>query len=186
MTREDASGLIDELFGTWGPVLLRFALRRIGSRPTAEDLVQDAFLVLYRELRRGKTIENPKAWTLSVVRRQLARQFRDLMRHGEQHASDQAMEKLAGAAEIEAPVDSWIGRLAGLSSGLSGREEEVLLLRLESMKYREIGEQLGISPKSVATLLARALRKLERAAKSMAAGADPGTRKDAHVPKTLQ
>jgi RNA polymerase sigma factor (sigma-70 family) len=46
---------------------------------------------------------------------------------------------------------------------LSVREQEVLLLRLESMKYREIAAALGISINSVNTLLARALTKLQTA-----------------------
>ena len=46
---------------------------------------------------------------------------------------------------------------------LTVREEEVVLLRLQSLKYREIASQLGISDKSVCTLLARALKKLQAA-----------------------
>jgi RNA polymerase sigma factor (sigma-70 family) len=48
--------------------------------------------------------------------------------------------------------------IRSLLSVLSPREEEVLLLRLESLKYREIASQLGISMNSVNTLLARALQ----------------------------
>ena len=50
-----------------------------------------------------------------------------------------------------------------LHEQLDELEEEVLLLRLETLKYREIAEQLGISINSVNTLLARALRKLQEA-----------------------
>ena len=53
--------------------------------------------------------------------------------------------------------------IRNLLSVLSPREEEVLLLRLEALKYREIAEQLGIGMNSVNTLLARALRKLQHA-----------------------
>jgi RNA polymerase sigma factor (sigma-70 family) len=51
--------------------------------------------------------------------------------------------------------------IRGLLSVLSPREEEVLLLRLEALKYREIADQLGISMNSVNALLARALRKIQ-------------------------
>jgi len=64
----------------------------------------------------------------------------------------------------EGPTDlSLLGDIRSLLSLLSPREEEVLLLRLEAFKYREIAEQLGISMNSVNTLLARALRKLQQA-----------------------
>ena len=63
------------------------------------------------------------------------------------------------------------GKVPGLVAQHSGRireqitrrEEEVLLLRLKALKYRRIAAQLGISPNSVKTLLARALRKMQRA-----------------------
>jgi len=38
------------------------------------------------------------------------------------------------------------------------------------MKYREIGQQLGISSKSVCTLLARAIRKLQALTQSRSSG----------------
>ena len=40
----------------------------------AEDVVQDALLQLYAELRSGHFIENPRAWAVIVVRRQAAKQ----------------------------------------------------------------------------------------------------------------
>jgi RNA polymerase sigma factor (sigma-70 family) len=68
--------------------------------------------------------------------------------------------EIAGDAvnELSSIVD-----IRNFLSVLSPREEEVLLLRLEALKYREIAEQLGISMNSVNSLLARALRKLQQA-----------------------
>jgi len=68
--------------------------------------------------------------------------------------------QIAGAATTEL---TRFGDIRSLLALLSPREEEVLLLRLEALKYREIAEQLGISMNSVNTLLARALHKLQQA-----------------------
>jgi RNA polymerase sigma-70 factor (ECF subfamily) len=68
--------------------------------------------------------------------------------------------ELAGETVTEL---SRLADIRSLLSVLSPREEEVLLLRLEALKYREIAEQLGISMNSVNTLLARSLRKLQEA-----------------------
>jgi RNA polymerase sigma factor (sigma-70 family) len=65
---------------------------------------------------------------------------------------------------------------------LSRREEEVLLLRLEAMKYREIADQLGISMNSVNTILARALQKLRKVAARHSATESVG----AHEKKTVR
>jgi RNA polymerase sigma factor (sigma-70 family) len=56
-----------------------------------------------------------------------------------------------------------VDSVSELLSVLSRREEEVLLLRLSALKYREIAERLGISGNSVNTLLARAIKKLQKA-----------------------
>jgi len=48
-------------------------------------------------------------------------------------------------------------------TSLTPREQEVVLLRLSSLKYREIGARLNISAKTVSVLLTRAVRKLRQA-----------------------
>ena len=79
-------------------------------------------------------------------------------------APHEPLDELQLVREPMAPVSSFAD-IRSLLSVLSPREEEVLLLRLEALKYREIAEQLGISMNSVNTLLARALRKLQGANK---------------------
>lgn len=56
--------------------------------------------------------------------------------------------------------DDDIGRLLSL---LTPRETEVLLLRLEGLKYHEIAGELDISLNTVGTLLVRSMRKLREA-----------------------
>ncbi len=58
-----------------------------------------------------------------------------------------------------------VNDLERLFGVLTTREQEVMLLRLASLKYRQIAERLDISPSAVNTLLARAIRKLRRAAR---------------------
>ena len=131
-------------FGPWGKYDL------------AEDLVQDVFTQLYQALRSGKDIEHPKAWTMCVLRRAVNRGLQERFRFDQLDELDLVRERPEELADV-----SIIQNLLYL---LSRREEEVLLLRLEAMKYREIADHLGISMNSVNTLLARALRKLQKAA----------------------
>jgi RNA polymerase sigma-70 factor (ECF subfamily) len=164
MEKNKATELVDDLFNSWSPFLARYALRVMRSSAVADDVVQEAFLALYRDLRAGKRIENPKAWTLGAVRNQIRKQIR----YWHQHSED-----LVGADNLDllAAEPRWPDISAGeddpgpIPTGvLTIREEEVVLLRLQSFKYREIASQLGISDKSVCTLLARALKKLQAAA----------------------
>lgn len=86
-----------------------------------------------------------------------------------------------GAAE-DRPDEIQLGDYVAV---LSKREEEVLMLRLSSLKYREIGEELGITTRAVSTLLARALAKLQMAVKRKQAE-QIHSRTNREIPKTLQ
>ena len=66
---------------------------------------------------------------------------------------------------------------------LSPRESEVMLLRMQSLKYVEIAESLKISPNSVNRLLARAIGKMRawRGLQESSAGAGRRKAKKGHV-----
>jgi RNA polymerase sigma-70 factor (ECF subfamily) len=160
MTREEASRLVEPLFENWGPALVRYAARATGHLELAEDLVQEAFMALYSKVRGGAEIHNPKGWTLRVVRNQILKQKRTLSRRLEDCWNPGDLDSIPVA---DAPASFEREDVVGLFVVLTQREEEVILLRLESFKYREIAAELGISEKSVCTLLARALRKLQQA-----------------------
>jgi RNA polymerase sigma factor (sigma-70 family) len=152
---QNATALVTELFSSWYLFLVRYALRDTGSFDMAEDLAQETFYELYKSLRSGKTIDYPKAWTLCVLKREMNRRLKDRSRYDPLDEMD-----FAGGVTPEFSV---VDDLQSLLHVLTRREGEVLLLRLESLKYREIADQLGISINSVNTLLSRALKKLQLA-----------------------
>ena len=162
MNRAQATELINGLFDGWYPALLRHACRMTGSVELAEDLVQETFLYLYRDLAIGKKIEYPKAWCLCVLRREMTRH---LQQHPRRHAFP-LPDDLDGfaAGHVEPDYAGFLFHdVLRFFNRLSEREEQVLLLRMESLKYSEIAAHLGITSNSVSTLLARALRKLQAA-----------------------
>jgi len=189
VNRAEADQLINSLFEDWYASLVRYATRAGGSLAVAQDVVQESFLVLYRELLQGRKIENPRGWTLCVVRRELVRRYREQARHG---GPFQPLSGLADLADRRAEdrLPEWQDDdVTRLFRVLTRREEEVLLLRLKSLKYRQIAAQLGISANSVKTLLARALRKMQRASSIRPSGQQLQTRDDDDeqgIPKTLQ
>lgn len=162
MNESDTTDLVAALFDRWYMSLVRYAIRTTASYELAEDLAQDAFMQLYQALRAGKSIEHPKAWTICVLRRAMNKQLKDRGLHEQLDELDMPEEP--------APEMSRLAEIRSLLSMLSPREEEVLLLRLEALKYREIADQLGISMNTVNTLLARALRKLQSALSQDASG----------------
>jgi RNA polymerase sigma factor (sigma-70 family) len=153
----EATELVVTLFDRSYTQLVRYAVRSVSGHDLAEDFVQDAFVQLYGALRSGKSIDYPKAWVMCVLRRAMNRHTQALFDHEQLEDYEQVQGDEQGA--------SCLSLIADYLSVLSRREEEVLLLRLEAMKYKEIADHLGISMSSVNTLLARALRKLQEATK---------------------
>jgi RNA polymerase sigma factor (sigma-70 family) len=156
MREQEACELIAALYeATYAP-LLRFACHLIGQMEAAEDVVQEAFLRLHRSLLEGRRVANYKAWLYCSVRREVYRRL-------------QAPQQVEMESLSDVPIGPWIQSIRELEfdevsrrfAVLTRREEEVLLLRLTAMSYREIAGELGINVGSVSVLLSRAIRKLQ-------------------------
>ena len=186
MENQEANRQIDTLFASWASSLYRYAYRLTRSHTAAEDLVQEAFFCLYRQFRQGASIANPRGWTLNVVRNLASKLHRDSSRHPEELRPLDAFDRIEGSVGDAGEMVSETDDLMTLLSELTSREEEVLLLRLQAIKYKDIAAQLGISHKSVATLLARALKKLQIAAKNRLNGLAKPVGRKPDVSRTLQ
>ena len=164
-TAKAANQLVTSLYETHYAILVRFGARYLGTLDSAEDVVQEAFTDLYEALRSGAEIANAPAWATCVVRRKIFK------RHEKASVrikplQDIDCEQLEALSPGEAAdYERWDHDVRDLFHVLSRREEEVIVLRLSGMKYREIADELGVSPNSVNVFLARALRKLQAAAK---------------------
>jgi RNA polymerase sigma factor (sigma-70 family) len=141
-------------------------------------------MALYRGLVAGKQIENAKGWTLNALRNQIARRERDRKRHGEDLQPSERLDLLPGA-QLPSVSQDPDQELSELLPVLSRREEEVILLRMQALKYREIGSQLGISGKTVSVLITRALHKLQEVVAARG-GSGPATHPEANARQTLQ
>jgi RNA polymerase sigma-70 factor (ECF subfamily) len=137
-----------------------------GREEDAEEVTQEAFLRLHRELLAGNAIDSPRAWTLTVGRRLML----DRLRH-ERGVSTRTVT--VGADVLEAvrdsapsPEDALVKRrrLAALSHalrGLSDLERQCLFARAEGLTLREIGEVVDLDLRRVAEVVARSVRTLQ-------------------------
>jgi RNA polymerase sigma-70 factor, ECF subfamily len=161
MDEHQATEVVTSFYASFYTSLVRYAAHMTGSRDLAQDIVQEAFMRLYRTLRLGRAVENPKAWAFAVVRHE---SFALLRKRNDERLSRQSLDALEDLA-----MGTWSDAAAGFGNEdlgrflalLTKREQEALLLRMEGLKYREIGSQLGLTIQSVSTLLSRALRKLQ-------------------------
>ena len=159
---ESAKEMVSSLFVEWYGPMVRYACRAIGSLEAAEDIVQASFTELYRAILEGKAIANPRGWTLCVVRREIVDRLREKQRHGGPFLSLASAERIAAGTPDPAEYGWEDADLTRLLSVLSTREEEVLLLRVKALKYRQIASELKISINSVKTLLSRGFARCSR------------------------
>jgi RNA polymerase sigma-70 factor, ECF subfamily len=127
----------------------------------AQDVAQDAFLSLHQHLAAGGSQENIRSWLFRVAHNRArncqqsygARMGEALDPVFDVASRDASPEQALLAAEKLRRLDSAIRSLAA-------QERECLMLRAEGLRYREIGEVLGIPTSTVADVVGRAIKKL--------------------------
>jgi RNA polymerase sigma factor (sigma-70 family) len=127
--------------------------------PGADDVVQEVFLRLWRELSSGKTypvsfrvvVHQVTTWTIKE-------HFRD-GRGGELAVGDG--QELVGDVPLDPPDDSGFDALL---EGLTQKQREVVRLRyLEGLEIDEIAARLGMKRNAIDQALHRALGRLRGA-----------------------
>ena len=131
--------------------------------PKAQEAVQEVFLRLYATLKKGEKIENPRGWV-----------FRVAHNHGlkvrARQASEAAFDPALEASLLSRGEDPEGGlierermtRFHQAVEGLSEQQKRCLFLRLEGLRYPEIGSALGISASAVGEFLRRAISRLRK------------------------
>ena len=132
--------------------------------PQAQEAAQEVFLRLYTTLRKGEEIRNHRAWIFRVAHN-LGLKIR--ARQNPLVAFDPEMEAHL-ASHGPNPERSLLELERNLQfhravEGLSEQQRRCLILRLEGLRYPEIGAALGISASAVGEFLRRAIARLKKA-----------------------
>ena len=131
--------------------------------PQAQEATQEVFLRLYTSLKKGEKIQSPRGWIFRVAHN-LGLKVR--ARQASHSPFDPDLEShLAGSAAD--PEQSLLDREQSLRfhkavQRLSEQQRRCLLLRMEGLRYPEIGSALGISPSAVGEFLRRAISRLKK------------------------
>ncbi len=141
--------------------LLRYLVCLGLSSDEAQDVVQDAFLSLHRHLSSGGSQENIRSWLFRVAHNRARncqtsydRRFSAPLEDGAESALDEATPERMFLEKEKRE------RLGNAIRTLAAAERECLLLRASGLRYREIGEVLGIPTSTVADTVDRAIKKL--------------------------
>ena len=131
--------------------------------PQAQEAAQEVFLRLYATMRKGEEIQNPRAWIFRVAHN-LGLKIR-ARQHAEQPFDAELGSRYASrqdTVEAELIERERMARFHDAVEGLSEQQRRCLFLRLEGLRYPEIGETLGISPSAVGEFLRRAMVRLKK------------------------
>ncbi len=156
-----ASSETTTLFQELRQPLLRYLAGLGLTADEAQDVAQDAFLSLHRHLAANGSRDNIRPWLFRVAHNQ-ARNRQQSYHRRFADPLDASLGLLLDQAtpERQAIEKQQSERLDAAIRSLAESERECLLLRAGGLRYREIGEVLGIATSTVADTVDRAIRKL--------------------------
>ncbi|HSR41040.1 MAG TPA: sigma-70 family RNA polymerase sigma factor [Longimicrobiales bacterium] len=161
----------DALFDRLYPRLVRYGWRLTGDRDEAEDVAQEAFVRMVQRDVTGSE-DGVRVWlfrtALNVVR------DRARVRSNRERLLEENPPDLP-APDTPEEVTERRGDLVRARRALEAldpRDREILLLRQEGFKYREIAEAVEVAASSVGTLLARAQRRFAETYRRLEDGDD--------------
>jgi RNA polymerase sigma-70 factor (ECF subfamily) len=158
-----AGETIEDLFGALESPLLSYALRLVGERGVAEDMVQDAFMKLHAQF---DEVREPRRWlyrtvhNLSLNHRRRADKIVPL----DLPARDDA-PPAPDPADPQPLPDEQIARWEGIGlvrlclETLDDRDRELIRLKFnEGLSYKDISVRTGLTIGHVGYLLHHALK----------------------------
>jgi RNA polymerase sigma factor (sigma-70 family) len=156
----------DEAFTLHHRAVFRTARAVVRDAALAEDVTQEVFLRLYRNLNATPGEELLRAWllrvTLNVARNTLRGQNRSMVRDNEYQKTTADDGSL-----VEAPAEEYERRMA-IESARRALEKikepmrSCLLLKQQGLSYREIATSLSLKETNVGSLVARGRKEFAR------------------------
>jgi RNA polymerase sigma-70 factor, ECF subfamily len=167
----DAAAAFRRLFERHFAELYQFAYRYVRAEDTAQDLVHEAFLRLWRQ-REQVDLGGPAArsYLYTVVRYQALDHLRHRRveeRWRQEYAAPSVLEQnavLAPDPDQELAAREIVAAVRHAVDALPLRQRQVIHLRWhQQASYDQIAEALGISPRTVAIHIGRAIQRLREA-----------------------
>jgi RNA polymerase sigma-70 factor (ECF subfamily) len=170
---EDLMGLVQDgdarafevIVDRHADVAFSLAYRMCGRRTVAEDVVQDAFLSLWRSgARYDRTRGSVRSWVLSVVHNRGIDFFRrESVRAGKDVSDDEAVARLASGASTEAEVqrlDDAVQVREALSELPAEQRQVIELAYYGGFSHTEISAMLDVPAGTVKGRMRLGLTKL--------------------------
>ncbi len=158
LEKDDERRRFEALVSTYSSDLYRYAWWLCRNKSVAEDLVQETFLRAWRARDSMREQKAAKAWLLTILRREHARQFE----RRRPELVDVEAENQRGWDDHDTSTEAFVLRRALAALPLEYREPLVLQV-LGGYATAEIAEILGLTRGAVMTRVFRAKQKLRDA-----------------------
>ena len=162
-------GAFERLYQEHASALLGFAYSQLRSRETAEEIVQDLFLALWRHRGKWELTRSLKSYLFGALRHRIVSHRRSVRARDERlqpadggedalaalpsgSSSDHLVREVELAAAIERAIEALSPRC----------RETFLLVRQQHLSYAEAAEVLGISTKAVEMNMVRSFASLRK------------------------
>lgn len=150
------------LFDRLYPRVFRYCVRLIGDRDEAEDVAQEAFVRMVENEVRGPEAAL-RVWLFRTALNRVRDRARVRKNRERLLEENPVSPEPPSTPEEDAERAERRRRARRVLDELDERSREILLMRQEGFKYREIADAVGVAASSVGTLLARAQRRFQDA-----------------------
>ena len=165
---EDIATEFDQIFQEHWNQVYTVIYQIVGDPVPAEDLALETFLRLYRRPPRTKV--NLQGWLYRVATNLGLNQIRSRKRRERYEVeAGKIFLEASPPANPDAAVEraEERQRVRQALAQIKPRSTRILVLRHSGLSYAEVAAAIGVSPKSVGTLVARAEQEFEQRYRSM-------------------
>ncbi|MDQ3012693.1 MAG: sigma-70 family RNA polymerase sigma factor [Acidobacteriota bacterium] len=150
---------LDELFHLMQEPLYRYIVSLISSRTLAEDILQEVFIIIYRNLRWLREPELFRPWAYRIATRETFKHLKRERRWADQNVDEIALEDMPAP-----PRDALTPQLvAQIVAQVSPASRAVIVLHyLHEMPLVEVADVLGLALGTVKSRLAYGLDCLRK------------------------
>jgi len=147
--------------------LVRYIYRLTGERASAEDILQEVFIIIYRKI---KWLENPKLfqpWAYRIASRETFRRLKTETRRIQQITDEEILKLVQSAPPEEIYEPELIAKIPDFLAELSPASRAVVVLHyLEEMPLSQVAEILDIAIGTAKSRLSYGLESLRKIVRS--------------------
>ena len=157
----------NQIFDLHSETLRNYLYYQCGDMPQAEDLVQEAFIKLWKNCKKV-LFEKAKGFLFTVAKNAFYNQVAHKKVILEYNRSNPSSESDHETPEFRMEEEEFMQKLqAAIASLPEGQREVFLLNRVDKKTYKEMAEMLGVSETAIEKRMHKALQKLRKTIKNI-------------------